>query len=150
MDIILDETRDFNEGVWRDYDKQNSAKIRPTTRQKYRELRKEATIKQKGFRQAVLDDDLFDELLYDWMIEEWKGPKDRTGKPLPCTSENKMKVVNIYSGYAAWVVAESEAYAEENEIIKGEETKNSTTGQDGRRTAQEESEAAAPAKSSES
>jgi hypothetical protein len=35
------------------------------------------------------------EMIWDYAIEDWEGILDAKGKPIPCTLENKMKLMNI-------------------------------------------------------
>jgi len=35
------------------------------------------------------------ELIWDHVIQDWEGLLDIAGKPIPCTLENKMKMMNI-------------------------------------------------------
>lgn len=35
------------------------------------------------------------ELIWDYAIEDWEGILDTKGQPIPCTPENKMKLMNV-------------------------------------------------------
>ncbi len=146
--MIFDEAKDYTEGVWCDYDEKVSVKVRPMTRAKLRELKQQATQKKKGFRLPQFENELFERLSYDYLIEDWKGIVTPKGEPVPCTEKNKVAVCNVFIPFEAWLTATSAELAEQSEQEKGEEIKNSTTGQAGRPFAPEESEAAAPANTS--
>lgn len=35
------------------------------------------------------------ELIWDWAIQDWKGILNADGDPIPCTTENKLRLMNI-------------------------------------------------------
>ncbi len=147
MQLVFDENFDRNEGVWRDYAPGVRAKIRPAlSKAEFRKLRKKAEKSNKGFRKSQgVDEDYFDALFYQKLVEDWEGVVDTKGNPIPCNDEMIAKVCDAFTGFAVWIVEESEDIAEQHNQEKEEEIKNSQSSQDGSQTGPKESAAAAPA-----
>ena len=40
---------------------------------------------------------------YDWIIQGWDGLADKDGKALPCTRENKSKLVGRFKSVDKWI-----------------------------------------------
>jgi len=90
--------------------------IRPLTRSKIRELRKgcentrlEPNPLTRSMEPVVdLDNEKFEDVLCDYLIEKWEGIGDADGNPLPPTLENKKLVLDHTSLYDfVWLQARS-------------------------------------------
>ena len=143
-----EEQESIKDGAWRDYDGGIKSKIRPFNVEKQRQLRKEA---QENGR---FDQDLYDRLFWDYLIADWNVPeavkKDNKvvgTKPLPCTVENKLMVVNAWQGYRIWVTSTADSLGEQTASISEKLLGNSGGSPAGRRTgpATETSSSPAPA-----
>ena len=106
--------KDPNPGIWFKFDEEdpNSGEIaiRTLNVAKRHEIRKK-TVKKRveykhGQRFEVEDqnEDLFSELLWDYILADWHGLEEEdTGKPIECTTENKVFLMQNNVGFAAFV-----------------------------------------------
>ena len=123
--------------AWVEYNEDVKFKLRALDRKTMSELRKKATKKKytatPSGRQIVeeVDDELFDALVFDHIISGWEGIVDEEGKPLPCTKENKLMLVNSAPTLANWLLDEAMALFETLSRKKEEELKNLKTSQAG-------------------
>ena len=107
MKINID---DISNGVWVDYQEGATLKIRPLPASKQEELKKEAShdvLKiERGERIITqkLDGFKYEQLLRDWMIEEWKGIVDRNDKPIPCSPKMKFIILDYDHDMRAFVL----------------------------------------------
>ena len=144
--------KDPNPGVWFrfDQDDQNSGEIsiRAVNQRKRREIQRKC-IKNRveykhGQRFEVQDtnDDLFSELLWDYIVADWNKLEDDDGNPIECTTENKLILMAENVGFQQFVNAcllkVTEEYEERAETIE----KNSLSGSSG----SSKSQTAKPAK----
>jgi len=44
-----------------------------------------------------------DQIVWDYCIVSWEGLDDDDGKPIPCTTENKLRLMNEHPGFAGFV-----------------------------------------------
>lgn len=76
--------------------------IRPLSASKRSELEEQASKERmelvQGRRQKVrkVDDQKFEELMRDWIVEDWKGLNDQDNKAIPCTTELKMTILDYF------------------------------------------------------
>ncbi|HNU70852.1 MAG TPA: hypothetical protein PKL48_03965 [Thermodesulfobacteriota bacterium] len=84
-----------SEGVWHHFKGPIEFCLRPLAPKKLRELRKLATVRKWKRHQMMedVDDDKLEELLNDWMIENWRG-LTKNGQEFPCTTENRKYVMD--------------------------------------------------------
>ena len=95
-------TKNSQEGKFFAYTKGVEFKIRPLTGQVLRELRKKVTTTRmeadpttrKMVAVEDVDNDKLDELIADYMLEDWKGIGDEAGVPLPVCLESKKSILN--------------------------------------------------------
>jgi len=138
------------DGVWRDYDNGVKSRIRPLTKQLSRSFREQAS------RSGRFDEELFDRLLWDHLVAEWNieevAEKDADGKvtatrPMPCTVENKILIINSWQGYRNWAAMEADTLGEKLARVERAQLGNSGSSPAGKRTAPETetSPSAAPA-----
>jgi len=126
--------------AWVEYENEKvrcKFKLRALDRRAIQELRKKA-IKKKYIatpagRQVVedVDDELFDSLVFDYIIVDWEDIIDDEGKKLPCTKENKLMVVNSVPNLSNWLLDEAMALFETLSRQKEEELKNLKNSQAG-------------------
>jgi hypothetical protein len=92
--------KNLNPGVWFEYeDKSFSVEVRICAGQDLERIFK-ATQKTRveykrdsRFEYLDIDHDKRDEMMWDFIIIDWKGIEDGAGKPLPCTTENKVALM---------------------------------------------------------
>jgi hypothetical protein len=105
--------KDPNPGAWfkfnEDDPKSGEISIRAVNAAKRREIQKKC-IKQKveykhgqRFEFTESDDDLFSEMLWDYVIADWHDLEDDDGKPIECTKENKIFLMLNNVGFALFV-----------------------------------------------
>ncbi|HDM78814.1 MAG TPA: hypothetical protein ENG51_20485 [Deltaproteobacteria bacterium] len=127
MALVLNvDNKVFNEGVWCEYEEGARFRIRPLTPKKYRELRNRCTSHQWKRGQLVekVDEDKLNEMVNDWIIADWEGIVDATGKPIPCTKENKQVLLDNFTEIAAFVNDMALKVAEQAAKSREEEKKN--------------------------
>ena len=129
----------LKDGVWREYEGGIKTRLRPFNVEVQRKLRKEA---QKDGR---FDQDLYDRLFWDYLIAEWNVPEvigKQDGRvvetrPMPCTVENKLLVVEAWQGYRIWVTSKADTLGEEISQITQGQLGNSGGSPAGKRTGHE-------------
>jgi len=95
--FLQDTKRDTPEGIWVKHPEEDySIKARPLYPWKNSELRQQAAKNGQ-------DDDLFNQLLADWIVEDWKGIFDETGKKVPCNPENKILLFENWTSFNLFV-----------------------------------------------
>jgi hypothetical protein len=97
---------DLNEapGAWFDMEGGGRIQLRSVPPDAMRAIRKQTVKKRvdypivagqpRRFEYEELDEDLQNELLWDYVIVAWENLFDRDGKPIPCTRENKVLAMN--------------------------------------------------------
>ena len=100
-------------GTWYDLGSGARIQLRNTTREDFKELRKQTTTKMSEIKRidGVLervaweekDEDLHEELFWDKVIVDWEGIVDAKGLLMPCTRENKVKLMLRSAKFAKMV-----------------------------------------------
>ena len=67
----------------------------------YKQAKKFGQLQRIEFTKS--DDDKIKERLWDYVIMEWGGFSDKTGAPIPCTAENKIKFMAKWPAFSAFV-----------------------------------------------
>lgn len=143
-----------NPGVWFQFDENDpesgEVAIRPLNPAKREEIRKKAVKKRVEYKHGQrfevedVNDDLFSELMWDYSITGWNGLVDDDGKPIECTSENKVFLMKNHVGFARFIGDKMEKLAEEYEGRMSVENENLSHGSAGSGTLT--GQAAKPAK----
>jgi len=105
--------KDPNPGAWFKFDEEDpesgEISVRAVNQAKRKDIQNK-TVKRKveykhGQRFEFQDsnEDLFSELLWDYVIADWKGLEDDDGKPIECTTANKIFLMQNNVGFAAFV-----------------------------------------------
>jgi hypothetical protein len=107
--------KDPNPGVWFKFDSEDpdsgEIAIRAVNQRKRREIQRQCVknrVEYKhGQRFEVQDtnDDLFSDLLWDYIIVDWIKLEDEDGKPIVCTTENKLRLMSEDVGFQQFVNA---------------------------------------------
>ena len=105
--------KDPNPGTWFKFDEDDPESgeicIRAVNDKKRREIDKKCRKKQEIFRKGQryekeeIDDALFSEMLWDYVIADWKGLLDDDDNPIECTKDNKVFWMQNSPGFAAFV-----------------------------------------------
>ena len=105
--------RDPNPGFWFKFDEDDAESgevcIRAINQAKRQEIQRKTQRKKieykHGSRFEVNDqnEDLFMEMLWDYSISDWKGLLDDDGKPIECTTENKLFLMQNHVGFATFI-----------------------------------------------
>jgi hypothetical protein len=74
---------------------------------------------------VVVDEKKQRELLWDFCIVDWKNLYDETGSVIPCTKENKLKLMRESIGFASFIADCLEKLTEEGAKREEEAEKNS-------------------------
>jgi len=111
-----------------DDDEKGGVEIRVANAGTMEIINKETTKKKVEWRRNqrveydVVDEDKRSRMLWDYVIISWKNVDDNNGNPIPCTTENKIKLMKespIFSGFVGncidTLTAESETRDEELE-----------------------------------
>lgn len=107
--------RDDTVGIWIEYpdEPDEQYKIRPLTPDGFQHFRTISTKKVRDRAGQYVDkpdEDRYRELLWDHLLEEWKGVMAGT-TPVPCTLENKLKLAGMSSARANWIVETADRLA---------------------------------------
>lgn len=105
--------KDPNPGYWFRFDEDDPESgeiaIRSVNAAKRREIQK-GCIKNRveykhhqRFEYQETDEDLFSEMLWDYVIADWKALEDDNGKPIKCTKENKVFLMLNHVGFSVFV-----------------------------------------------
>lgn len=114
----------LDEAVWVEWKNGVKVKIRPLPTSKTVELQKLATSTTfefiNGRRTTVkkVDDEKFNDLLQEHIIEDWKGFKDQDGNDIPCTPKTKTAIMDYLHEFRLFVVMagnELEQYRQEQQ-----------------------------------
>lgn len=103
--------RNAETGIWRTYpaDQDVRVKIRPITKSVIRKFSAKATISKsvreggKMVQKEEIDNDIFEPLLQQHMVEDWEGFVVDDGAKLEVTQENVAAVMDQYLQFATWV-----------------------------------------------
>lgn len=93
-----------NQGTWFDLEAGGRIKLKTLTIEDFKKIEKQTTKKSVEYKRVdgkaerfVCDDvneDLRNELTWDTCIMEWENFYDKNEKPIPCTRENKILLMN--------------------------------------------------------
>lgn len=119
---------DVSQAVWKKYDVEGETqvKIKPMTPTMLRTTRANNidTRNTKVTSLEKVNDEEWDKDLFDELIEDWKGFIDKNDKPIPCTRDNKIIVIEKFNSIKQWVLAEARELAEEIAQVKKGKAKN--------------------------
>lgn len=130
------DTENLNPGVFfpfaeeEDNDDPGGITIRLANGEVLDTINKKCTKKRVEFRRGqrfeVIDEDdkRRSELLWDYVIIDWKGLDDMEGKPIPCTKDNKISLMRGSVRVAAFVGNCIEKLTEESELYEEALEKN--------------------------
>src|SRR6056297_1159072 len=145
---------DPNPGIWFRFDENDpesgEVAIRPLNPAKREAIRKKAVKKRVEYKHGQrfevedVNDDLSSELLWDYSITGWNDLVDDDGKPIACTSENKVFLMKNHVGFARFIGDKMERLAEEYEGKLTAENQNLSKGSSASETRADQ--AAKPAK----
>lgn len=89
------------EGMWFEFEGAKF-KVRPLISSKIRDLRDKCVRKEISYDRAgkritneIVDDEKFESLLADYLLESWEGVGDDSGNPFEVNSENKKKIFDV-------------------------------------------------------
>lgn len=130
--------RDPNPGIWFKFNEDDPESgeicVRPVNAEKRSEIQKR-TVKRKveykhgqRFEYVETDDDKFSEMLWDYVISDWTKLEDDDGKPIPCTTENKLFLMLNNVGFSQFVATCTEKVNEGIEERFKVAEKNSSSG----------------------
>jgi hypothetical protein len=90
----FDLNQDLTDGVWVEYDTDVSFKIRYLMPEKMDEIRNRCAKKKwrQGQQVTETDDKRLNEMLADYVIEDWKGISEN-GNMASCTPPNKIRLI---------------------------------------------------------
>jgi len=97
--MIIDLAK-IDESAWVPYEGDVELLVRPLSSSKQDEFDKAATadkIEFVGGRRVTVkkrDEEKYEELLRDWIVEDWKGFVDPEKNPIPCTKEVKIQILD--------------------------------------------------------
>lgn len=95
----------LNPGVWFEWEGDAKVQLRVCDTEKMSEIRKSTVkvVKEVVFHPTTrvaqkvedekVDEENYSKLLWDYCIVDWKNISDASGNPIPCTTENKMKLM---------------------------------------------------------
>jgi len=121
----------MGEGVWVEWKDGVRVKLRPLATSKTVELRKAATKKTfeflNGRRNVVeeTDDEQFNDLLQEHLIEDWDGFYDQNDKPVPCNAETKKAILDYFHEFRLFAVTAGQELEQYRQAAKEEAEKNS-------------------------
>jgi len=122
---------DLNPGAWFDWGDAQVC-LRSVNADKMREIdaqtTKPAVDVRKGIRftfDKITSPDLRRELMWDYMIVDWKNIQDAEGNELPCTKENKMLLMGRSAAFLKFVMENLKVLDEAEEAHEKALEKNS-------------------------
>ncbi len=100
-------------GVWFEMDGGGRVKLRTIPAESFKEIRKKTVKKKEVFKKVEgtpwrfeyedVNEDLQNELFWDYVIVDWEDFVDKEQKPIPCTKENKTKMMTRSVMFARFV-----------------------------------------------
>ena len=141
--IIIDITKNNNEGRWFDFADGVSALILPYRRSLVRKTLREAAVpvvrevagNQVG--SVETDPDLWDRQLYRNIVKDIKGLISPAGAPVAISDDVVDLVCDQVEGFAGWALQKSQELAQETAAKTEAETKNLKRSRGGKKTAPE-------------
>ena len=117
--------KDPNPGIWFKFNendpKSGEIGLRPLNSEKRKEIRsKSVKLREKfkhGQRYEIEDvnDDLFSQLVWDYVITGWNNLVDDDGKEIECNTDNKVFLMKNHIGFAGFVNDKLESLSERYE-----------------------------------
>jgi len=108
--VIFDIGGELNPGVTFDFEGSGKMTFRVCAGDDFRNIRKQ-TLKKKveykngqRFQIEVIDEDLENQLLWDFCIIGWENFFDASGNPIPCTKENKILLMGKSIKFSRFVL----------------------------------------------
>lgn len=106
------DSNNWPEGVWGQFAEGVKIKVRKLTAEALRELRKPLvkitmeleSVSRRMVPAEKVDTDKYDEVITDYLIEDFQGIGDEEGNPLPVTLESKKQIMN-YLPLKDWIWA---------------------------------------------
>lgn len=102
-----------NPGVWFKFDEDDPESgeiaIRAVNQSKRAEIQRKSVKNRveykhgQRFQFTDTDEELFSQLLWTYTIVDWNGLEDEDGKPIPCTDENKLFLMQNNVGFSQFV-----------------------------------------------
>ena len=127
----IDLNSDLNPGIWYDMEGTDvSVCLRVCTSDSYKEIRKKTVRNRVEYKQGqrfMFEDTNEDErnkLVWDYCIVDWKGIYDAENKPIPCTKEFKLILMNKSVKFAEFVTTKLNLLRELKDAHSKEEEKN--------------------------
>lgn len=97
--FLQDTRREPPKGIWVEHPTDGySIKARPLYPWKGSEIRD-----QSRQQDGKIDDAIHNRLLTDWVVEDWKGIHDETGKKVACTLDNKLLLFENWASFNLFV-----------------------------------------------
>jgi hypothetical protein len=108
--------------------KREGFKIRPLATKNMDHFRKMATKKvwRRNQQEDELNQEQYNELLYDYLIEDWEGEylDEEKTQPAPCTLENKLLLASLGLDRPNFIVLQGSLYANDDEARKAAQRDN--------------------------
>lgn len=132
---MIFDVNNLNPGVW--FDKEDmKIKLRLCAGDDLRKIDKQTTKKQveykrgQRFEYVDINEDLRNEVIWDFCIVEWKNVMDKHGNEIPCTRANKVLLMGQSIAFASFVgdCLEKLTKDEEKRIEEEHENLSSTQG----------------------
>lgn len=129
--FATDESRE-EEGVWVDFGDGIEVRIRRLSSKVSRDVRKRLekphgeAIRRGGLPEGVAED-ILNRQIAEAVIAEWRGVDDEAGNALPCTVENKLRVIKALPEFRDEVLSVSIERDNYKAALNEEAEKNSST-----------------------
>lgn len=120
----------MDDAVWVEWKDGIEVKLRPLPVSKTVEMQKKATKKKVEFEAGrkkiveVIDNEKFNELLQEHLIEDWRGFFDQNDQPIPCNAETKKAILDYLHELRLFIVMAGGEINEYKQEKKEEEEKN--------------------------
>lgn len=119
----------LEESAWVEYRDGMEILVRPLPASKRDEFERQAAVyrvdKIRNVRIKEIDELKQEELLRDYMIEDWRGIVDQNDNPIPCTKENKLLILDHLHELRGFVLKAALDLQGMIELQKAENEKNS-------------------------
>ena len=120
----------LNESAWAQYRPGVRLKVRPLSSSKREEFEKLATSNRiefvNGRRQTVKepDQEKMEELIRDWIVEDWEGLVDQDDNAIPCTKEMKVLILDYHHNMRMFALDTAMDLEDLKEKQQAEDSKN--------------------------
>ncbi|MEN6615115.1 MAG: hypothetical protein ABFD12_01015 [Syntrophorhabdus sp.] len=105
IDGTVFDLEESGKGAWFDMEGGGRVQLRPIPPSVLKDIRKQTVTKKveykriegkaERFEVEVINNDLQDALFWDYCIVSWEKVLDANGTPIPCTKENKLKLMTL-------------------------------------------------------